>query len=313
MRRVLILSPATDYAGVGINLKHAFDAYPGEWQARHVRRRAGPYAYPADMEWPRRNREITLKVRELYAKSDVIHVMDNPNVLRHFHRQQQRYVVQHLGTRYRQEPEAVSAVCRLYDAVEITDSLDLVNDHVRFVPAAVNTELLARERRRLYKPDASVVRIAHAPTSRQWSDTDVVESTIERLEREFRVEFDLIENVTNAQCITRKARADIYVDRFGVGFGVNAIECWAMGIPVLSGFSDPAVTERGRREFGELPWIDTSRATLYENLRALILDHGRWIEYSQRGIDHAERFHSYRAVVERTTAAYADALMAVAA
>lgn len=313
--KVLIISPTTDFAGVGINLKHAFDSFGGSWEARHVVRTPSPYGYPMDFWWPRKNRAITEQVRAMFKVADVVHVMDKPNVLTHFHREHQRFVVQHLGTRYREAPEQMTAQSRMYDAIEITDSMDLLlYPHVRFVPVTVDTRGLFQDRLRLYKPNAELVRIAHAPTDRSTSDTDAVLSVIERLSQEFAIEFDLIEDVSNRECIERKAKADIYIDRMGIGFGVNAIECWSMGIPVVSGFAEPAITARARQEFGGyLPWLDATRETLYAAVRSLIVDRGKWAEYSRIGLDHAERWHSPRAVVEKVTAIYAEAFRAVAA
>jgi len=312
--KVLIISPTTDFAGVGINLKHAIDKYGGSWTARHVVRTPSPYGYPMDFYWPRHDRLITERVRRLYRDADVVHVMDKPNVLVHFHREGQRYVVQHLGTRYRENPEEVSARCALYGAIEITDSIDLlILPHVRFVPVTVDTEALLATRQRIYQP-SNAIRIAHAPTDRATSDTDVVLAAIERLKQEFPISFDLIENVSNTECIERKARADIYIDRMGIGFGVNAIECWAMGIPVVSGFANPAVSARAFREFGgALPWLDATRETLYSAVRMAIIDPELRESLSQRALDHAQRWHSPQAVVEKMTAIYAEALQRVAA
>lgn len=308
--KVLIISPTTDFAGVGINLKRALDA--AGWRARHVARKVSPYGYPMDIHWRGGDRELNRRIRELHDKADVVHVMDNPAILSRFTRRRQAVVVQHLGTRYREDSEGITALCRLYGATEITDSFDLmVYPHVRFVPVAVDTRALWATRRRVYQ-DSDVIRIAHAPTDRATSDTDVVIETVERLAREFPIELDLIEGVPNAECIERKARADIYIDRMGIGFGVNAIECWAMGIPVVSGFVDPSVTTRARAEFGYLPWLDATRETMYTAVRSLVTSAPLRHQYAQLGREHAERWHSPQAVVERVTAIYSDS-MAVAA
>jgi hypothetical protein len=310
---VLIISPTTDFAGVGINLKHAFDEFSPTWHARHVVRKASPYGYPMDFVWPRRDRAITEQVRVMFKQADIVHVMDKPNVLTHFHRANQRFVVQHLGTRYREAPEQMTAQSRMYDAIEITDSIDLLLfPHVRFVPVAVDTRALLETRLRVYQP-SDVIRIAHAPTDRSTSDTDVVLATIERLSREFPIEFDLIEDVSNKECIERKARADIYIDRMGIGFGVNAIECWAMGIPVVSGFSDPAFTERARLEFGDLPWVNATRDSMYDVVRMMVASRAKRTEYGWLGQEHADRWHSQEAVLAKVTAIYDEALQAVAA
>jgi hypothetical protein len=120
--------------------------------------------------------------------------------------------------------------------------------------------------------------------------------------------------VSNKECIERKARADIYIDRMGIGFGMNAIECWSMGIPVVSGFADPATTARAKKEFGGyVPWHEATRETMYSAVRRLVTHPDERDEYSRLGLRHAERWHSPQAVLEKVTAIYDEALQAVAA
>jgi hypothetical protein len=311
MKRVLVISPSTDFSGVGINLKRAFDTVPNHWRARHVVGRPSPYGYPTDVLWPRRSHDANVVVGQLAAAADVLHIMDHPAILERLGHARQAIVVQHLGTRYREDPAGISNLCRDYGATEITDSFDLmVFPWVRWVPVAVDIAYLRAERERVYRPDPKVIRIAHAPTMRSTGSTDLVLATIERLRSEFAIEFDLIEHVSNAECIARKARADIYVDRIGIGFGVNAIEAWAMGIPVVSGMAPESAKDRAFAEFGHLPWLDVTEETLYEGIRSLIVDRDLWRLYHERGLAHAVRYHSFGAVVERTTEVYARAMSA---
>lgn len=112
--------------------------------------------------------------------------------------------------------------------------------------------------------------------------------------------------MTWQESLARKGRADIFVDQLHLGYGLSAIEAWAMGIPVVAHADDPTVTGRMRAMWGGLPFADG-----IGSLRWLVADAGLRREWGQRGFAHARRYHSQAAVVERLGAIYAgDAEMA---
>jgi glycosyltransferase involved in cell wall biosynthesis len=74
------------------------------------------------------------------------------------------------------------------------------------------------------------LRVAHAPSSRQTKGTEYVLKAVEGLP----VEFDLIENVSHAECLARIAMCDVFIDQFVWGEeGMAAKEAMSMGKPVL--------------------------------------------------------------------------------
>lgn len=149
-----------------------------------------------------------------------------------------------------------------------------------------------------------MIRIAHAPTSREVKGTAFFLEAIRQLQAEgYDIQLDLIEGVTWAECLQRKAQADIYYDQVKLGYGNNAIEAWGMGIPVVAGAHHSTLQEM-RSRFGELPFLNATEATIYDRLKALILSEDLRAEYTERGLNHVERFHDERVVVETLKALY---------
>jgi hypothetical protein len=304
--RLLIMSAGPDLAGVGYALKQAFDRHAPDWEARAVCRQVNYLGYPTDIVWPpyggnRHRRDVI----ELARNADVVHVMDNERALRVLgpHLRGKRLIVHHLGSHFRRHEAAVSRVCQQYRATEVTDSVDLVRPHVAFMPVPADFEALAALRQEHYRPSRRI-RIAHAPTHRPIKSTAVIVKAIERLAKRYPIDFDLIERTNNRACLERKAKADIFVDQLLLGFGVNVIECWAMGIPVVSGWGDPKDRAKSVELFGRLPWADATEATLEAVIEHLITDPEWRTELGERGRSHGLAWHSEPAVVQRMLALY---------
>lgn len=310
--RLVIFNAGPDTAGVGISLKKAFDRYAAGWETRSICRDETYLGYEVDILWPieEPSARQTLDVIRLMRSAHVIHAMDGAHGMRPFRprlRPHQKVVVQHLGSRYRSDPDLAHERSQLYHATEVTDSIDLVSPEVGFLPTAIDTEALWELRQRAYQPTKRL-RIAHAPTSRDYKSTAQIVKAVESLQDRYPLDFDLIEGVGNAECLQRKAQADIFVDQLTLGFGVNNIECWSMGIPVVSGLTaKPEARDLALSMFGQLPWADATEATLESVIEHLVRSPQWRSELGQRGRQHAERWHSQRSVVEQTQAVYARA------
>jgi hypothetical protein len=297
LSQVLILSAGEDTAGVGIALKQAFDRWAPEWSARAVRRSSNYIRYPADLEW---SDETLGEIRELYRAANVLHVMERPEILAELGPTSAKIVVQHLGSYYRNDPIGVSEACQAIGATEVAGGLDLMlQPHLRFLPLPAAEVRAYRKARR-----SRVVRIAHAPTNRAVKQTDAIIAAVKRLARRHRISFDLIEGQPWKKCLARKSQADIYVDETRLGYGLNAMECWSMGIPVISGIADPALRERMIAEFGALPFYETTEATLEQSIEALVTDPVLRREYAERGRNHVTTVHSPQAVIHKTVELY---------
>lgn len=309
MSRALIISPGPDTAGCGIALKRAFDT-ESDWSVRQVVRTESAFGYPHDIFWDGRTDRM---VRQLGMQADVLHVMEAPGIIARFPNwRAKRIVVHHLGTRYRRDPAGGSAACQAFGAVEVVDMHELLYlPHLQWLPTPQDLAGMAAIREQYFVPSKRV-RIAHAPTSREIKSTELVIATVEALAQVYPIDFDLIEGVPNAECLIRKANADLVIDALSLGYAVNAVESWAMGIPVICGLEPVALRnpptdmrERMLADFGgELPFIEATSGTLAAVVEELITNRELLKEWGERGKAHAWKFHSPAAVVERTIAIY---------
>lgn len=310
MASVLILSPGTDVGGGGIALKRAFDLHPAHgWTARAVRRRDSQYHYPADIQWVRGAPPAGLS--RLFAKADVIHVYEIPEIVRHFPGWRRKtIVVHHVGSRFRKDPQGYSDRCKAVGAYEAVGSQELF----RLAPrgemciGCVSFETVTPYRK-AYRPSERV-RIAHAPTNRTSKSTLPFLAACERLAKHYPIEVDLIEGVSWQACLERKAQADILFDQVWYGYGANAIEAWAMGIPVVAGYRDPDARARTLAEFGRFPFVEASEDTIEQALESLIAIPGMREYWGRVGYEFGDRVHSERVTVERMIGLYARAAAA---
>jgi hypothetical protein len=129
------------------------------------------------------------------------------------------------------------------------------------------------------------------------------------------VELDLIERTTWAECLRRKATADIYFDQLYLGYGCNAIEAWGMGLPVIAGLDPDRAAEvnhpipettraRMLHEWGSMPFYETTEAALLDSLRDLVKSAELRAEWALRGMAHVARFHGQLPALERLIEMY---------
>lgn len=174
-------------------------------------------------------------------------------------------------------------------------------DDLEWLPTPIDVDRLAAMRA---PHGTDIIRIAHAPTRRSIKGTDAFLRAIARLQRMgYPVEADLIERVPWAECLRRKATADIYYDQAQLGYGSNALEAWAMGIPVIAGAADATLEEMQRR-IGYLPFYPTSEDTLFETIRTLVDYPGLREQYALGGSEYVRRFHSHPPVVSQLQSIY---------
>jgi hypothetical protein len=301
MSNVLIVSGGRDVAGCGIALKKAFDHYGGEWKARAVRRAAGPYSYDSDITWTASS--TTEEVQALWEEADVIHVMDHISGSQWFPTDRQKVVVHHLGSRFRSNHIALDAYCRERGYTQVTDSFDLMYwPHIGWLPVAADTDRLRA--RTIGRPQNPIPLVAHAPTNRAFYSTNTIIQAFETVAGLVPADLDLIEGVSNEECLQRKALADVYIDGLTLGYGMNAIECWSMGIPVVSGLKDPKGRAFMRERFGGFPFDDATEQSLFQVLLRILEDKRHRLEMTQLGLDHVRKWHSEPAVVRQTLEVY---------
>lgn len=294
MLRVLSAHAGSDTAGIGVGLAAAF-ADSDDIEVRSVARRTNYLAYPADAPWS--------DAEALWDAADLVHLHGNfkaHRLLLAAGRAAKPIVLHHHGTKYRRDAAAYDAAVAGHEpgAVAVAATLDLldIGPHLTWVPHPVDIDALAahrnlaRGKRRL--------RVGHSPTNRAAKSTEAFLAACKRVD----VEPVLIEGQSWAECLRIKGTCDALFDQTTYGYGVSAIEAWAMGIPVVAGGA-PSTLDRMRETFGELPFIEATEDTIADALDQLT-DTKTRSTWGRKGKAHAKRWHDGRETVVRLTPIY---------
>lgn len=189
------------------------------------------------------------------------------------------------GTGYRENFAQFDAIDRDLRAARAAVTIDLCHTGAAWLPLPVPD--LSRQR----QVTPGEFWVAHAPTNRTVKSTDYVIAELGGVEG---ISLVVIEQVTNAVCLERKAKVNAFVDQFGLGYGTNAVEAWAFGQPVVADGAD-WILKTMEQAWGYLPFVQPV-PTLRQAVERLRDDEIFYWESLARGRDHWRRFHSPEAV-----------------
>ena len=130
--------------------------------------------------------------------------------------------------------------------------------------------------------------VLHAPSSRLRKGTEHVVAACAELD----VALEIVEGLDHRAAFERYRRADIVVDQLNAGwYGVFAIECLALGKPVVTYLHDEAV-RRTEEAYGvDVPLVSATAETLRERLRPLVEDAALRRRTGAASRAYAERLH----------------------
>lgn len=146
------------------------------------------------------------------------------------------------------------------------------------------------------QPDeGDVIRIGHAPTSREAKGSDTIIPIVQAMEENYPIQLVLIEGLPYDQALSIKRSCHIFIDQIGdLGYGMNSLEALAMGIPTCSslapGFEDA---------YPDHPFIVIDGCNLKEKLIQIVKDRARRIQLRQQGLDWLKRVHDSISVVKK--------------
>jgi glycosyltransferase involved in cell wall biosynthesis len=153
-------------------------------------------------------------------------------------------------------------------------------------------------------PAAERVRpvIVHAPSSRAKKGTEHVIAACEGLD----VDLQIVEGLHHDDAFALYRDADIVVDQLNAGwYGLFAIECMALGKPVVAFLHEEAV-RRTEKAFGaEVPIVSATAGTLRERLRPLVADAGERRRIGAASRAYVERVHDVEQIADRLLDVYA--------
>lgn len=267
--------------------------------------------YPEDLRF-----NVTV-AQQRFEEADVVHLHNTLEVPKRVWPQphDKPIILHHHGTRFRELHERIYQEANQAGAIQVASTIDLaiLYPDIYWLPSPFELDVLAALRRgnteyRKLQGDNRRIRVAHAPTNRKVKSTALVIDVVTRLhEQGLPIELDLIERTSWLDCLTRKAKADILIDQLHLGYGNNAIEAWAMGIPVIAGVEDQKVLEAMQATF-PTPFLAATEATLEDVLRGLVADRAARDDWGSRGLAYVRRFHSDKYVAERLAGLYRMAI-----
>jgi hypothetical protein len=301
---VLHLHPETDTGGQSMAGKKALEA-AGD-SVRVFVDHQHPFKYPLAELWD------DDAVRDAYRWADVVVIHNDPSVFSKVSDgSRKNVIVHHHGSRFRNDPDRLWQLGESIGARQVVSTIDLLlsvprGGRAEWFPQVVDVQLMERMRE-TYRNSGERIRVAHAPTNRQIKGTRYVVRAMRRIPS---ADFLLIQRQPWSTCLRVKASADIFVDQLLLGYGNNAIEAWAMGMPVLAGARFD-ILKRMSREY-PLPFYRTTTDALEDHIRSFVDSAKLRDEYARRGRDHVERFHAPDAWVERTRRIYSGELSVAA-
>lgn len=299
-----------DVGGQGYRIKKAFDAYQPDFSVRSIHTMESFPRYPHDLA------KGSPEVKGLLEQVDILHlcngVEDLPALRKIIGSRPLGIVVHHRGTKFREYHLRLYPAAEAVGAIQVASTLDLtmLEPNVAWLPSPYEIGELAQLREKApQKGKADPIRVAHAPTNRAVKSTGAVMQAILDLNASgIPMVLDLIERKPWSEVIARKAKADIYVDQLRLGYGNNAIEAWAMGIPVIAGVEDPDVREVMVQTFGHTPFYIADERTLVSRLGDLATDLRLRSHWGEIGKEHVLQYHSAKAVSNRLASIYEAAL-----
>ncbi|MHB1688157.1 MAG: glycosyltransferase [Ignavibacteriaceae bacterium] len=149
------------------------------------------------------------------------------------------------------------------------------------------------------------VTIVHSPTNRKYKGTDLIISVVERIKREKRIKFLLLENIPRKELLQIKSGCDISIDQVGgtmggTGYGKAGLETLAMGIPTITN-----MTQKYSEWLPENPFVVANNSDeLYRKLNELIENKELRESLGKAGINWVNKYHGYQSVNEKLKELY---------
>jgi glycosyltransferase involved in cell wall biosynthesis len=145
------------------------------------------------------------------------------------------------------------------------------------------------------------LKIVHSPTNTLIKGTKYITDAVERLKREgYDFEFVSVENKPHDKALKIYEDADIVIDQLLIGFyGVFAIECMAIGKPVLC-----YIREDIEKYHSNLPILSTNPDNICDNLKLLIENIELRKELGEKGKKYVEEMLDSRKIAKQMIELY---------
>jgi glycosyltransferase involved in cell wall biosynthesis len=144
--------------------------------------------------------------------------------------------------------------------------------------------------------------ILHAPSSRRRKGTEHVVAACEGLD----ADLELVEGLHHDEAFERYRNADVVVDQLNAGwYGLFAIECMALGKPVVTFLREEAVRRTETALGTQVPLVSATAETLRDRLRPLVADAAERRRLGAASRAYVERVHDVERIADRLLDVYA--------
>lgn len=146
--------------------------------------------------------------------------------------------------------------------------------------------------------------VVHIPSIPEIKGTAIIKKAVDELKREgLNFEFYTSSRISHKQTMEWFKKADIMVDELHKGwYGIAALECMAMGKPVLTYIRHDLTNSLGE----EIPVLNVNPDNIKEQLRKIIRDKElRW-ELSRKGRPFVKKHHCIKKVAADLAALYKE-------
>jgi hypothetical protein len=208
-------------------------------------------------------------------------------------------VMHYLGSDIRgKSPEELAFGKRA--GAQVVGSYDAIRwiPEAEFIPPGINVRAIEPS------PPTDRARpvILHAPSSRRRKGTEHVLAACEGLD----ADLVLLEGLHHSEAFERYREADIVVDQLNSGwYGLLAIECMALGKPVV-GFLHEEAVHRTEEALGvSVPIVSATKDDLRARLEPLVASAAERRRLGEASRAYVERVHDLEQVADRLLALYA--------
>jgi len=144
--------------------------------------------------------------------------------------------------------------------------------------------------------------ILHAPSSRRRKGTEHILAACDGLDADVLV----VEGLHHSEAFERYREADIVIDQLNAGwYGLFAIECMALGKPVVTFLHDEAVRRTEEALGIPVPIVSATKENLRERLEPLVASAAERRRIGEASRAYAEHVHDSERVTDRLLDLYA--------
>ena len=183
---------------------------------------------------------------------------------------------------------------------EVVGSYDAIRwvPEAEMVPPGIDVKAIAPA----LPSDRARPVILHAPSSRRRKGTEHVIAACEGLD----ADLVLVEGLHHDEAFERYREADIVVDQLYAGwYGLFAIECMALGKPVVTFLHDEAVRRTEEALGTTIPIVNATKDDLRARLEPLVASAAERRRIGAASRAYVEEVHDLERVADRLLALYA--------